>query len=122
MRAKIIMISSLTLSMHLFGFVPPDYGRMDDEQMEYEMRQNGPKMDRDLAIKVINELKGGGYKRRFEDISVEVHDGRVTLRGTVKSLKASSEIEERVRKVQGVSTVDNKIVVKSGATIYDDGY
>jgi hypothetical protein len=44
-------------------------------------------------------------------VGVEVRDGRVELRGSVSQSSSMSEIEDRVRGVEGVSSVENKLVV-----------
>ena len=44
-------------------------------------------------------------------IDVEVHDGVVTLNGKVKTEKEKEKAERLAKKVKGVKSVDNKLVV-----------
>jgi osmotically-inducible protein OsmY len=46
-------------------------------------------------------------------VGVEVRDGRVELRGSVSQSPSISELEDRVRAVEGVQSVENKLVVGS---------
>lgn len=50
------------------------------------------------------EVKGGG-------IDVEVHDGKVTLKGKVEKEKQKDKAGRLVKKVKGVTGVDNQLVV-----------
>jgi osmotically-inducible protein OsmY len=45
------------------------------------------------------------------DVDVEVHDGLVTLRGSIASRTLSNELVERVRKVPGVQNVSAELRV-----------
>lgn len=47
----------------------------------------------------------------FDSISASVDDGRVVLSGWVTMPYKRDDLERRVRKVEGVSTIDNKIGV-----------
>ncbi len=46
-------------------------------------------------------------------IAVEVRDGQVDLRGSIATASSITELEELVRGVSGVTSVDNKLVVGS---------
>lgn len=100
----------LLVGLSLVSFVSQDFGRMDDKQVQREMRQNSPERDQILAHQ-IQEVLDATYGA--SKIGVEVHSSQVTLRGTVNSLKESSEIENRVRRVEGVNAVLNYITVQS---------
>ena len=51
------------------------------------------------------DVKGGG-------LEVDVKDGVVTIKGAVRTEKARSKAEKLARKVKGVKSVVNQIVVK----------
>jgi osmotically-inducible protein OsmY len=44
-------------------------------------------------------------------IDIEVHDGHVTLKGKVRTEKQRSKAEKLAKKVKGVSSVANELVV-----------
>ena len=51
------------------------------------------------------DVKGGGFQ-------IEVKDGVVTITGTVTKEKQKTKAESLTRKVKGVKSVDNQLVVK----------
>jgi osmotically-inducible protein OsmY len=56
----------------------------------------------------------------FDSISASVTDGRVVLSGWVTMPYKRDDLERRVRKVEGVSTIDNKIGVLPVSQFDDD--
>ena len=56
----------------------------------------------------------------FDSISASVNDGRVVLSGWVTMPYKRDDLERRVRKVEGVNTVDNKIGVLPVSPFDDD--
>ncbi len=50
------------------------------------------------------DVKGGG-------IDVEVHNGAVTLKGKVEKDKQREKAERLVKKIKGVSSVSNQLIV-----------
>ena len=56
----------------------------------------------------------------FDSISASVDDGRVVLSGWVTMPYKRDDLERRVRKVDGVTAVDNKIGVLPVSTFDDD--
>ena len=53
----------------------------------------------------------GDMDVRGGNINVEVHDGAVTLKGKVEKDKQKSKAEKLAKKVKGVKSVDNQLVV-----------
>jgi osmotically-inducible protein OsmY len=68
------------------------------------------KVKRKLADDAL--VKGGA-------LDVEIHSGVVTLKGKVADDKAKSRAEKLVKKVHGVSKVDNQLVVSQDANPQD---
>lgn len=56
----------------------------------------------------------------FDSVSASVNDGRVVLTGWVTMPYKRDDLERRVRKVEGVNTVDNKIGVLPVSQFDDD--
>jgi len=59
-----------------------------------------------VRVKLINDPDVGGQK-----IDVDAHDGAVTLTGKVRTDKQRVKAEKLAKKVKGVTSVDNKLVV-----------
>jgi osmotically-inducible protein OsmY len=57
-----------------------------------------------LALAADTTVQGGG-------LNVEVREGVVTIEGKVRSDKAKEKATKLVKKVKGVKSVDNKLVV-----------
>ena len=59
-----------------------------------------------VLVKLANDADVGGVK--FE---VSVHEGAVTLKGKVRTDKQKSKAERIVKKVKGVTSVNNQLVI-----------
>lgn len=71
----------------------------------------GTKEDLQVFKDVAKSVNGYAWFTIFDDVSADVHDGVVTLTGKVTMPYKRDEIEKRVAKVPGVSTVDDRITV-----------
>lgn len=89
------IIASLVLSLSLFGSALAA-GKLTTDDAIYDY------VRRKLASDPV--VKGGG-------LQVEVHQGAVTLRGTVEEQKQKDKAAKLARKVTGVKSVDNEITV-----------
>ena len=65
--------------------------------------------DRSLATEVADQVRAYAYYTIFDDVQGTVRDGVVTLTGKVTDPYKASQIAERVKRVQGVRDVDNKL-------------
>ena len=59
-----------------------------------------------VRVKLINDPDTGGQK-----IDVDSHNGAVILSGKVRSDKQRVKAEKLTKKVKGVNSVDNKLVI-----------
>jgi hyperosmotically inducible periplasmic protein len=59
-----------------------------------------------VRVKLINDPDTGG-----QAIQVDSHDGAVTLTGKVRSEKQRTKAEKLTKKVKGVVSVDDKLVI-----------
>ncbi|MGE0703122.1 MAG: BON domain-containing protein [Vicinamibacterales bacterium] len=75
--------------------------------------------DRVLFDRVSDQVNGYGQFTIFDSVYAQIEDGIVTLSGKVTHSYKSSEIEERVAKVNGVKEVRNEIGVLP-ASPFDD--
>lgn len=59
-----------------------------------------------VRVKIANDAEIGGMP-----IEVDVHEGKVTLKGKVRTEKMRSKAEKVAKKVRGVTSVTNQLVV-----------
>jgi hyperosmotically inducible periplasmic protein len=59
-----------------------------------------------VRVKLANDAEVGG-----QPIDVDSHDGAVTLKGKVRSDKQRTKAEKLAKKVKGVTSVTNQLVV-----------
>ena len=70
--------------------------------------------DRDLAKQLGQQLKAdSSMATMMSDVKIDISDGKATLRGHVSSDDDKSKIEDAVKQVSGVTSVDNQIQVNS---------
>lgn len=65
----------------------------------------------DLNKKVRDALSGGWFSSGYKNVTFEINNGNVTLRGNVETAENKKNAEDAVRKVEGVRTVNNQINV-----------
>ena len=59
-----------------------------------------------VRLKLANDAEVGGVA-----IAVEVHNGAVTLKGKVKTERQKSRAEKVAKKVKGVTSVENQLII-----------
>ena len=75
--------------------------------------QGNSEADRELARKIRREITGDKQlSTTAKNIKIIAADGKVTLRGPVKTAEEKSQIASIAEKVQGASSVDNQLEVK----------
>lgn len=68
--------------------------------------------DQELAKRIRDKLAAGWFTKGYENVSVQVRDGVVTLTGSVKSQSDKDKIEKEVRELEGVKTFNSQIKVE----------
>ena len=89
----------------------------------YYSRQDNTKSmsDTEVSKKVNDTIKAGWMSQGYPNVTFEVNNGTVTLKGTVKSMDDKNKLEEAIRKVDGVKQIDNQVsVVPEKQTSYND--
>ncbi len=84
---------------------------------------NQPKVaaDQEIVKSVRNLLSAGVFSNGYPDVTFEVYNGNVTLKGSVDTLENKNTIEADVKKINGVNQVTNKItIVKTSANAYSE--
>jgi osmotically-inducible protein OsmY len=76
--------------------------------------QSGAKADRELAAAVRKAIvRDKSLSTNAHNIKVIAKDGTVTLRGPVRSDDEKTKVSELTRQVEGVSNVDDQLLVKN---------
>jgi osmotically-inducible protein OsmY len=73
--------------------------------------QNAPRKDLQVALDILAAVNAYDQYGIFDDVTVFVKDGAVTLTGKVTLPNKRTEIEKRALKVKGVESVKNQIEV-----------
>jgi osmotically-inducible protein OsmY len=73
--------------------------------------QQQPRKDFQIALDVLTEVTNYDQYGMFDDVTVNVRDGVTTLTGKVTLPNKRDEIEKRVKRIRGVSSVKNQIEV-----------
>lgn len=68
--------------------------------------------DQELAKKVHNALSGW-FTTTYDNVTFDVDNGIVTLRGTIDTNEDKQKAEEAIRRIQGVRQVNNQIAVSA---------
>ena len=75
--------------------------------------------DQELERKIKNALTSW-FSKEYQDVSFNVNNGNVVLQGTVNSAEDKRKAEETVRKIDGVRSVNNQIVVTGAKTAWNN--
>ena len=76
--------------------------------------QSGAKADRELAAAVRKAIvRDKSLSTNAHNVKVIAKDGTVTLRGPVRSDDEKTKVSELTRHVEGVSNVDDQLLVKN---------
>ncbi|MBA2369262.1 MAG: BON domain-containing protein [Candidatus Protochlamydia sp.] len=78
-----------------------------------EQRNRGRQAASDQGIRqeIQDELSPGWFAEGYPNVTFDVNNGDVILRGTVDSLRNKNSIEKGVKKIVGVNKVDNQLKV-----------
>ncbi len=92
MRFNKMLAAAALSGLLLFG-----QGKPEDDKIYDQVR-----------MKIAADMDTGGNA-----IEVEVHDGAVVLKGKVQKEKQRAKAERLAKKVKGVKTVENQLVVET---------
>ncbi len=95
------MMRFLSVALALSLFLAP----LTAEKTAQKHVPDGEVIDQ-VRVRLANDPDVGGVK-----IDVDAHDGAVTLAGKVKTEKQRAKAEKLAKKVKGVSSVNNQLVV-----------
>ena len=92
----------------------PSYGQQQTNQSYGDQQKSGSQKtvpDQEIYEEIQNELSPGWFSRGFPNVSFDVKNGNVNLRGTVDSTKNKNKIERGVKEIEGVRQVNNQITI-----------
>jgi osmotically-inducible protein OsmY len=67
--------------------------------------------DEDISKNIYNKIKSGWFTKGYDQVTVQVRNGMVTLMGNVNTWEDKDKVEKEVRKVDGVASINNQITV-----------
>jgi len=84
-----------------------------DVQKKADQNANDKNLNPDQAIsqKVHDSLTGGWLSKGYQNVSYDISNGTVTLRGNVDSQDNKDSIDATIKKIDGVKQVNNQITV-----------
>lgn len=92
----------------------PNY--YQDRQNYAQSNGQKPVSDKDLADKIHDKLSPGLFSKGHDQVTYEIYNGVVTLRGSVNTLKDKQEVEQTIKEIDGVRNVNNQIAVAANPT------
>jgi osmotically-inducible protein OsmY len=98
-----------TLSLSLLVLNSPAFGANSAESAE--AMQSVERKDLQVFNDIADQVNRYTQLTVFDSISASVEDGRVVLTGWITMPFKRDDLERRVRKVEGVAAIDNKIGV-----------
>ena len=98
-----------TLAVSLLALASPAVATPSAEASG--VRQDVERKDLQVFNDIADQVNRYTQLTIFDSISASVDDGRVVLSGWVTMPYKRDDLERRVRKVEGISTIDNKIGV-----------
>lgn len=90
----------------------------DDDMMSNKPKKGEMSSDRALTKKIQDAVNKDTQSDRFKNVSVEVMNSKVTLKGTVGSADDKTRVQDIVQRVDGVEDIDNQITVKASKYSY----
>ena len=115
------VLASAVIALFVLGASP--VGAQEAERKDLHPTTQSPRRgDPDLQVfnDVAKQVNRYTQLTIFDSISAEVADGKVQLTGWVTMPYKRDDIEKRVRKVDGITSVDNKIGVLPVSQFDDD--
>lgn len=99
-----------------------------DQQRNYDNNYGSQKdgnqrttSDQEINRRIQDTLSSGWFSKGFQNVSFDVNNGNVNLRGSVDTLENKNKVEDSVRKIDGVRQVNNQItIVKENPDTYSD--
>jgi osmotically-inducible protein OsmY len=92
------------------------YYRQDRQTANRDSNSQRPLSDQELVKKIHDKLSSGWFSKGYQNVSYDVSNGNVALRGTVETINDKSKVEETVRGIEGVRQISNQITISAPAS------
>lgn len=73
----------------------------------------GSENDRIIGQRIRDAIKGGWFSKGYEQVNLDVNNGIVTIRGFVATLDDRRNVEDAVRRINGVNNIRNQLTVQA---------
>jgi osmotically-inducible protein OsmY len=88
-----------------------DAMKSDAYKSERPMSDRRDLSDADLTQKIRDKLAGGWFSEGYDQVTVRVYNGDVTLGGSVKTQADKEKVEKEIRNLDGVRNVNSSIAI-----------
>lgn len=82
------------------------------QNSRYQNSNTDQASDQELAKKVQDKINSGWFSKRYADVVAKVVNGNVTLSGQVKTWDDKAKLEEDIRNMKNVSSLNSQITVQ----------
>jgi osmotically-inducible protein OsmY len=72
--------------------------------------------DQELAKKIHDKIGPGWFSKGYDEVTVQINNGVVTLEGLVKTWEDKEKVEKEVRSIDGVKNLTSRITVQQPNT------
>lgn len=107
------------------GYYNEKQGQMSNDTRQdqdyYDKNNQKNVSDQELQKKVRDSLSSW-FSNDYKNVSADVNNGNVTLRGSVNTNDDRKKIEDKIRKIDGVRQINNQITVAESKTAWNDSY
>lgn len=96
-----------------------DQQRNYDNTYRVQTGENLANSDQEISRKIKDKLSSGWFSKGFQNVSFDVRNGYVYLKGSVETLDDKNKVEDSVKKIDGVKQVNNQIsIMKENPNTY----
>ena len=85
---------------------------------EEDQKATAVQSDENLQKAVNESIKGNVFAKNFKNVNAQVFNGDVTLTGFVDNDEARRDLVDRVRNIDGVQNVNDRLVVRPSSSNY----
>lgn len=118
MKTKTLIIASLCSAVFISTAQADQNSNTNNNTYQYQKNQQDtfkptPRtiMDDEIAKNVHHVLAGNWLSHGYPDVSFDVNNGTVNLRGVVDTQEEKGKVEHAIRKIEGVKAVKSEITV-----------
>lgn len=84
---------------------------LQEFQQKYPQDFAASAQDRQVNAKIRDKVGNGWYSKDYETLAIKTTNGAVVIYGTVKKIENIQKMNDQIKDIPGVKTVDNKLTV-----------